>query len=153
MAAHQRTEHLIKSTFPEQDVQDDRGIIKNFHGVINAGGNEDQVAFRKLFTVQAYVLDTMAFIHINDLEKIMPVQESRCIAVMPDQHDIFVNAFFKVFTVIHFIGNDLRQQLMNDQMPFCGIFQIYSLQKFLQDRRIRIPAGQIIIFIENLIFI
>ena len=89
MAAHQRTEHLIKSTLPEQDVQDDRGIIKNFHGVINAGGNEDQVAFRKLFTVQAYVLDTMAFIYIDDLEKSWPMQESRCIAVMPDQHGHF----------------------------------------------------------------
>ena len=38
---------------------------------------------------------------------------------------------FKVFIIIHFIRNDIRQQFRDDQMAADGVIQIYLVQKFL----------------------
>ena len=58
---------------------------------------------------------------------------------------------FKVFIIIHFIRNDIRQQFRDNQMAADGVIQIYLVQKFLQltgrSRSFKI------IFIKFLIFV
>ena len=110
VSAGEREKHLVKCFLLNQNIKNNSLILKDLYSMINSRGNENYIPLREMFPSCTNVLGTCSMIYKYNFKKIMTMKKCGSVAVMSADIHISLFAFFKIFLIVHLVGNNLRKK-------------------------------------------